>query len=93
MTANQIGTRELRSDLATHVRRAAAGHRVVISIGGRAAAVLGPIEDTGPDVGADALIAAGLLIPPRRPGAYRDVPPIPVWSGVRLDKALREVRG
>lgn len=89
----RIGTRELRADLATMVRRAAAGQRIVVTVGGRTSAVLGPAEACGSDISVEALVAAGLLLPPRRRDPYRPAPPIPVWSGVRLDRALREVRG
>ncbi len=93
MTAMKIGTRELRAELATMVRRAASGQRIVVTVGNTAAAVLGPVEDAGTDVSTDGLVAAGLLLPPRRTDPYRPSAPVPVWSGVRLDRALREVRG
>ena len=53
-----IGIRELRADLAAAVRRAGAGQRVVVSVGGRAVAQLGPVEpEQGQTVLAD-LVAA-----------------------------------
>ena len=88
-----LGIRELRADLATHVRRAGAGHRVVVAVGGRATAQLGPIEPhVGQTVLAD-LVAAGLVAAPRRTDALRLPPAVPFWSGVRLDRALKELRG
>ena len=88
-----IGIRELRADLAAAVRRAGAGHRTVVTIGGRAVAQLGPVEpEQGQTVLAD-LFASGAVLPPRRTDAARPAAPIPVWSGVRLDRALKEVRG
>ena len=88
-----IGIRELRGDLAAAVRRAGSGQRVVISVDGRAVAQLGPIEaEQGQTVLAD-LIAAGAIIAPRRVDAGRLAAPVPVWSGVRLDRALKELRG
>lgn len=88
-----IGIRELRADLAAHVRRAGAGQRVVVSVGGRAAAQLGPVEpEQGQTVLAD-LVASGAVLPPRRTDPPRSVPAVPVWSGVRLDRALKDVRG
>ncbi|MCB9379534.1 MAG: hypothetical protein H6513_02450 [Acidimicrobiaceae bacterium] len=88
-----IGIRELRADLAAAVRRAGAGQRVVVSVGGRAVAQLGPVEpEQGQTVLAD-LVAAGMVVAPRRPGAARPTPPVPVWSGVRIDRALKELRG
>ncbi|MBU6317327.1 MAG: hypothetical protein KGR47_12515 [Acidobacteria bacterium] len=88
-----IGIRELREGLATHVRRAGAGHRMVVAVGGRAVAQLGPIEaHQGQTVLAD-LVAAGLVTAPRRNDPMRLPPAVPIWSGVRLDRALKELRG
>ncbi|MBI4935583.1 MAG: hypothetical protein HY828_17010 [Actinobacteria bacterium] len=88
-----LGMRELRADLATHLRRAGAGQRVVVTVGGRAVAQLGPVEpEQGQTVLAD-LMASGAVVPPRRTDAARPAPAIPVWSGVRLDRALKELRG
>jgi prevent-host-death family protein len=86
-----IGVRELRTELARHVRRAAAGERVVIAIGGRPAAALVPLTEL--PSGIEPLLASGALVPPRRTDDSRLRPPIPVWSGARLDRLLRELRG
>lgn len=88
----QIGARELRADLATHLRRARAGERITITVGGHPAAVLGPVDGAG-GVTMDALVAAGALVPPRRTDISTPSTPTAVWSGTRLDLALREVRG
>lgn len=88
-----IGIRDLRADLSAAVRRAATGQRVLISVDGRAVAQLGPIEaEQGQTVLAD-LLAAGALVAPRRTDAVRLAPPVQIWSGVRLDRALKELRG
>ena len=55
--------------------------------------MLGPVEDTAAEVTIDALVAAGALVPPRRTTPARLGAPVVVWSGVRLDRAFREVRG
>lgn len=93
MSEPRIGTRELRRDLAAQLRRAASGQRIVVTAGGRPAAVLGPVEDSTGDVTIDALVAAGALVPPRRHDPATVADPIAVWSGMRLDRAFREVRG
>jgi antitoxin (DNA-binding transcriptional repressor) of toxin-antitoxin stability system len=93
MDAVRIGARQLRQDLAAQLRRAESGQRLVVTVGDRPAALLGPVEDRGPAVTIDALVAAGALIPPRRRDPPRLAAPIAVWSGVRLDRAFREVRG
>jgi prevent-host-death family protein len=89
----RIGARALRQDLATHLRRAAGGQRLVVTVGGRPTATLGPVEDRSGDVTIDALVAAGALVPPRRGETAPLSAPIAVWSGVRLDRAFAEVRG
>jgi prevent-host-death family protein len=88
-----VAVRELRADLAAHVRRASAGQRVVVTVDGRPAAQLGPLEDHGGTPTIEALVAAGLVIPPRRADRGGPRRPVPVWAGARLDRALREVRG
>jgi antitoxin (DNA-binding transcriptional repressor) of toxin-antitoxin stability system len=93
MPQTRIGTRELRGDLATHLRRAASGQRIVVTAGGRPMALLGPVEDAVGAETIDALVAAGALVPPRRTDPARLGAPVAVWSGVRLDRAFGEVRG
>jgi prevent-host-death family protein len=93
MAGQRIGARELRQDLATQLRRAEGGQRLVVTVGGRPTAVLGPVEDTTTDVTMDALVAAGAVLPPRRHDTAAPGTPIAVWSGVRLDRAFADVRG
>jgi prevent-host-death family protein len=85
------GIRELRSGLADAVRRAEAGQRTIITAHGRPVAQLAPLDEAAPDI--ERLIAAGALIPPRRSGPWRAPAAVPVWSTVRIDRALRELRG
>ena len=86
-----LGVRDLRADLAAAVRRAAAGEATVITSGGRPVARLGPIADDAPAL--DRLVASGAVIPPRRTSRWRTPHPVTVWAGVRIDQALRELRG
>ena len=58
---------------------------------GRPIAQLAPLDEAAPDI--DRLIAAGGLIAPRRTGDFRPPEPVEIWSGVRIDRALRELRG
>jgi antitoxin (DNA-binding transcriptional repressor) of toxin-antitoxin stability system len=85
------GVRELRQSLAEAVRRASAGERTIVTAYGRAVAQLAPLDETAPDI--DRLTASGAVIPPRRTGAWRPPAAVPVWSGVRIDRALKELRG
>ncbi|MCU1499529.1 MAG: hypothetical protein JWM47_3482 [Acidimicrobiales bacterium] len=92
-SAERLGIRELRGRLASLVRRAGSGERIVITVGGRPVAQLGPVEPSGtPTI--DDLVARGLLEPARRGDRPAD-PDVSVdsWTGRRLDRALREVRG
>ncbi len=81
----------MRAGLAGRVRRAAAGERTVITAHGRPVAQLGPLDEAAPDI--DRLVSSGALIAPRRAGQWRPPAPVEVWSGVRIDRALRELRG
>lgn len=81
----------MRAELAAAVRRASQGERTVITVGGRPTALLGPLDDQAPAL--DRLIASGAVIPPRRATAWRPPAPVAVWSGVRIDRALVELRG
>jgi prevent-host-death family protein len=87
----QIGVRELRAGLASVLRQAGAGQRVVVTVDGRPVAQLGPLEPTGAPT-LDELAAAGLLEPPRR--ARPEAPAgLDTAVDVRLDRIVDEVRG
>lgn len=83
--------RSVRSDLAAAVRRAAQGDRTVITVGGHPTAQLAPLDDQAPDL--ERLLASGSALPPRRTSAFRPPDAVPIWSGVRIDRALVELRG
>jgi prevent-host-death family protein len=85
------GIRELRATLADAVRRAEAGERTIVTAHGRPVAQLAPLDEAAPDI--ERLVSAGALVPPRRRGVWRAPRPVPIWSGVRIDRALRELRG
>jgi prevent-host-death family protein len=87
--------RALRADLATAVRRAEAGESTIVTVHGRAVAALGPIipPGNGGAVSLDQLVAGGAVVPARRRTPWRPGDPIAVWTGTRVDQALREIRG
>jgi prevent-host-death family protein len=89
----EIGARELRANAAVTVRRAAAGDRFVITVNGRPAAQLGPLEPRSEELSLPDLVAAGLVIAPRRTDPPRPPQAVPVHAGARLDRLLRELRG
>ena len=86
-----VGVRELRGTLADAIARARAGQRCVITQSGVPVAQLGPLDTAAPTLAQ--LLASGALVAPRRTGAFRPPTPVPVWQGVRIDQALRELRG
>ena len=88
----QIGVRELRGSVAALVRRAEGGERIVVTVGGRPVAQLGPLDPVDGEPTLDDLIARGLLVAARRDD--RPEPDVEVpWAGTRLDRLLAEVRG
>lgn len=87
-----VGIRQLRADVAAAVRRAGAGENIVITVGGRPIASLGPLPSANGVVRLDDLVVQGLLIAPRRTGTWNPPAPVPVWSGSRIDRLLREIR-
>ena len=91
-----IGIRELRADLAAHVRRAANGEHTVITIAGAPVAALvqlaaGAASTAPADL--SALVASGAVVPARRTDGRIADGTIPTWANVRLDRLLREIRG
>ena len=88
-----MNVRSLRSQLAQTLRRAESGERIVITVGGRPVAQLGPVEsdlDRGPTI--EDLVARGLLVAARRDDRPAPAATIPLWAGARIDRLLREIR-
>lgn len=89
-----MNMRTLRAGLAGALRRAEAGERIVVTVGGRPIAQLGPVEtpagERTPTL--DDLAARGLLLRARR----SDPPPaallVPLPVGSRLDRLVAELR-
>ncbi|MSO59846.1 MAG: hypothetical protein EXQ63_05930 [Ilumatobacteraceae bacterium] len=89
---SEIGIRQLRQSLAAAVRRAKTGERVVITIDGEAVAQIGPIESLTHGITLTELIARGLVIAPRRRIEHIARDPVALYAGVRIDRALQEIR-
>lgn len=88
-----LGTRELRTELASAVRRAGAGERIVITVGGRPVAQLGPLEPTDEQLTLEDLASRGQLVLARRTDRPAPEFSMPLWAGTRIDQLIREVRG
>jgi prevent-host-death family protein len=89
----QVGIRDLRADLAAAIRRARSGERTIVTDRGQPVAELGPPATGAAPSALEPLVHRGALITPRRSGERRHPRPVTVWSGARLDRALRELRG
>ena len=87
-----MNVRELRANLAAALRQAEAGHRVVLTVGGRPVAQLGPLDAGSGAPTLDDLASRGLVQRARR--ADRPAPDLVVALpvGARLDRLLDEVR-
>jgi prevent-host-death family protein len=87
-----MNIRDLRANLAKAVRQAEAGHRTVITVGGRPIAQLGPLDHGRGEPTLDDLAARGLVRKARR--GDRPAPELIVAMpvGTRLDRLLAEVR-
>jgi len=92
MSDPTIGTRELRSGLATHLRRAEAGERIVVTVDDHPVAQMGPLEPTSGPTLAD-LIAVGLVEPPRRNDRPEAQPANELAAELSTSRALSELRG
>ena len=90
---DEIGIRELRASLATLVERARAGERLVVTINGRPAAQLGPLDPGAEPATLNDLAARGLVVLPRRRDRPDPAATIEPWTGVRIDRLIRELRG
>lgn len=87
-----IGVRELRANVASMLRRAASGERIVVTVDGKPQAMLGPIESDGTTT-LESLYAAGLALPPRANRPDQPEAPTPLGADVRLSATLDGIRG
>ena len=88
----RIGVRGLRNDVASVVRRAGGGERIIVTVDGEPIAQLGPLEPSGqPTI--DDLAAAGLVRLPGRPDQPAAPEPYGVPVDVRLSSVIAELRG
>ena len=88
----EIGVRELRAQLAAALRRAQAGERLIVTVDGHPVAQLGAPQSDSFGVSVTDLVARGLVIAPRRRGDFSASTPITLYSGVRIDRAVNEIR-
>ncbi|MDG2112486.1 MAG: type II toxin-antitoxin system prevent-host-death family antitoxin [Actinomycetota bacterium] len=90
---SHIGARDLRANLASHLRAAQAGHRVIVTVDGAPVAELGPVGGGGRHDSLEALVATGLLEAPRRTDRPAAPAATPLPAGLTSERALMELRG
>jgi len=93
ISIHHVGTRDLRANLARHLRSAEAGHTILVTVDGKLVAQIGPVGLVNENPSVEALIASGLVEAPtnsdrQRPKVVFDLP-----AGLSSDRALREIRG
>ena len=92
-TSQKVGVRELRNQVAAVMRRAGSGERVIITVDGRPAAQLGPLDPPVDGFTIDDLVATGLAQPPARSDRPRAPEAEDVPVDVRPDDVLDDLRG
>ncbi len=90
--ATRVGVRALRQRLAEHVRRAAGGESVVITVDGRPVARLGPLSPVV-QLTLDDLVASGQLLAPSTTARPPAPAPVPLPVDLRLDEVIASLRG
>lgn len=91
---DQVGIRELRTQVAALVRRAGNGEALIITVDGHPIAQLGPLAPSPEGITLELLASSGLLLPPRRPERNTEPPSaVDPPVDVRLDRVLEELRG
>ncbi len=88
MTIVKIGIRELRSDLSNHVKKAARGETVVITIGGEPTAKLTPLPSGPVQQTMEEAYSSGRVIRAPRRG---ETPPPPPKKKLVLDRSGEEI--
>ena len=91
-TSQPIGIRDLRQQLASVVRRAKTGERVLVTIDGQAVAQLGPVTPDANGATLWDLASAGLIEPPQRHDRPAAPEPLPLPADVRAARLMEEVR-
>ena len=89
---NHIGVRDLRAELATYLKRAEAGDRLIVTVDGRPIAQIGPLEPSGEPTLED-LIALGLVKRPKNETKPPKVQPAQTPIDISIDRIIQELRG
>ena len=88
----QIGVRDLRAELATHLKRAEAGDRLIVTVDGRPIAQIGPLEPEG-EPSLEDLVALGLVKRPKNISQPQRAQLSQIPIDVSADRIIQELRG
>ena len=64
-----------------------------LSVSGQPVASLSPVQNGNASANIHDLVAAGLVVAPRRRGNFRQRSGVTVWAGVRIERVVRSLRG
>ena len=92
-TVQQVGTRDLRANLAHYLRAASNGHTIFVTLDGLPMAQLCPISQQPNKTSLEALIASGLVLAPSNHDREISAAAFELPAGLSSDRALREIRG
>ncbi len=92
-TAQNVGTRDLRANLAHYLRAASNGHTIFVTLDGLPVAQLSPITQLAGETSLEALIASGLVLAPSNEDREMSTAKFELPAGLSSDRALREIRG
>ena len=87
-----IGVRDLRAELATHLKRAEAGDRLIVTVDGRPIAQIGPLEPEG-EPSLEDLVALGLVKRPKNINQPQRAQLSQIPIDVSADRIIQELRG
>tara|TARA_Y100000739_G_scaffold190177_1_gene169878 strand:+ start:1232 stop:1516 length:285 start_codon:yes stop_codon:yes gene_type:complete len=89
---SHIGVRDLRADLATHLKRAEAGDRLIVTVDGRPIAQIGPLEPVG-EPSLEDLVASGLVKRPKNMNQPQSAQLSQTPIDVSAHRIIQEIRG
>ena len=93
ISVHHVGTRDLRANLAHHLRAAEAGHTIFVTVDGKVVAQMGPVGDLDEKPSVEALIASGLVEAPSNSNKQVVEVIFDLPAGLSSERALREIRG
>ena len=89
---SHIGVRDLRADLATHLKRAEAGASLIVTVDGRPIAHIGTMEPVG-EPSLEDVVALGLVNRPKNNSQPQSAQLSQIPIDVSAHRIIQELRG